>query len=125
MAWFLYDRDLHHERVNYGPKLQELFLFIKLFVATMMEISKYTLFKRGIESDIAFKKVSRDVSQYNLQSGSLLDPLSKNMPRNKRNVSLEIFRTSVCFLSMLYGGTTWCSEQSYQLTHQQRMIQKV
>ena len=37
----------------------------------MAEISKNNLFKRGIESDITFTKVSRDVSQYILRSGSL------------------------------------------------------
>ena len=37
----------------------------------MMEISKNTLFKRGIELGIAFTKVSADVSQYILRSGSL------------------------------------------------------
>ena len=51
-------------------KLRELFLVIKLFVATMMEISKNTLFKRGIESDIALTKFSGDVSQCLLQYGS-------------------------------------------------------
>ena len=35
---------------------RELVLFIKLFVAIMIEISKNTL-KRDIESDIAFRKV--------------------------------------------------------------------
>ena len=39
--------------INHGEKLRELLLFIKLFVATMMEISK-NIFKRGIESNIAF-----------------------------------------------------------------------
>ena len=58
------------------------------------------IFKRGIESDIVFTKVSREVSQYTLQSGSLWHSLSKSMPKNKRNVSLEIFKASVCFLSM-------------------------
>ena len=48
---------------------RELVLFIKLFVAIMMEISKNT-FKRDIESDIAFRKVSGGVSQFILQSGS-------------------------------------------------------
>ena len=82
-------------------KLRELFLFIKLFVATMMEISKNNLFKCGIESDTTFTKVSGDVSQYILCSGSLWHSLSKSLPKNKRNVSLEIFKTSVCFLSMI------------------------
>ena len=66
----------------------------------MMEILKNNLFKRGIESDITFTKLSGDVSQYILRSGSLWHPLSKSMPKNKRNVPLEIFKTSVCFLSM-------------------------
>ena len=43
-------------------KLPELFLSIKFFVATMTEISKNTLLKPGIESDITFTKVSRNVS---------------------------------------------------------------
>ena len=64
-----------------------------------MEISKNT-FKRGIESDTVFTKVLGDVSQYILRSGSLWHPLSSSIPKNKRNVSLEIFKTSVCFLSM-------------------------
>ena len=41
----------------------ELFLSSKLFVGTKIQISKNT-FKCGIESNIAFKKVSGDVSQY-------------------------------------------------------------
>ena len=45
-------------------KLRELFLFIKLFVATMMEISKNNLLKRGIESDITSTNIFGDVSQY-------------------------------------------------------------
>ena len=66
----------------------------------MMEILKNNLFKCGIESDITFTKLSGDISQYLLRSGSLLHPLSKSMTKNKQNVSLEIFKTSVCFLSM-------------------------
>ena len=48
------------ELINHGIKLPEL-LFIKLLVATMIKISKNTLFKCGIESDIAFTKVSGNV----------------------------------------------------------------
>ena len=66
----------------------------------MMEISIKTLFKRDIESDIAFTKLSEDVSQYILWSGSLWHPLSKSMPKKKGYVSSEILKTSVCFLSM-------------------------
>ena len=66
----------------------------------MMEILKNNLFKRGIESDITFTKVLGDVSQYILRSGSLWHLQSKSMPKNKQNISLEIFKTSVCFLSM-------------------------
>ena len=44
----------------------------------MIEILKNT-FKRGIKSDIAFTKVSRDVSQYILQYGGLWQPLSKRI----------------------------------------------
>ena len=80
---------------------RELVLFIKLFVAIMMEISKNT-FKSDIESDIAFRKVSGGVSQFILQSGSFWHPLSKDTPKNKQNVSLEILKTNVCFLSMAY-----------------------
>ena len=40
----------------------------------MMEILKNNLFKRGIESGITFTKVSGDVSQYILRSGSLWSP---------------------------------------------------
>ena len=65
-----------------------------------MEILKNNLFKFGIESYITFTKLSGDASQYILHSRSLWYPLSKSMTKNKRNVSLEIFRTSVCFLSM-------------------------
>ena len=65
----------------------------------MMEISENNLFKCGIESDITFTKLSGDVSQYILRSRSLWHPLSKSMTKNKRNVSLEIFKTSVSFLS--------------------------
>ena len=63
----------------------------------MTGISNNTLLKRGIESDITF---TENVSQYILRSGSLWNPLSKSTPKNKRKVSLEIFKTSVCFLSM-------------------------
>ena len=48
-----------------------------------MEISKNT-FKHGTESDIAFKKVSGDVFQYILRSGSLWHSLSSIMPNNKQ-----------------------------------------
>ena len=48
------------ELINHRIKLREL-LFIKLLFATMMKILKNTLFKCGIESDIAFTKVSGDV----------------------------------------------------------------
>ena len=75
-------------------------LFIKFFVAAMMEILKNNLFKCGIESDITFTKLSGHVSQYILRCRSLWHPLSKSMTKNKRNVSLDIFRTSVCSLSM-------------------------
>ena len=57
-------------------------------------------FKRGIESEITFTKVSGDVSQYIWRSKSLWHPLSSSIPKNKQNVSLEIFKTSVCFLFM-------------------------
>ena len=66
----------------------------------MTEISKNTLLKRDIESDITFTKVSGNVSWYILLSGSLWISLSKSMAKNKRNVSLEIFKTVVYFLSM-------------------------
>ena len=71
------------------------FLVIKLFVATVMEISKNTL-KRDIESDI-FYKSSGEVSQYILRSGNLWHPLSRSMPENKQNVSLEISRLRSAF----------------------------
>ena len=60
----------------------------------MMEIWKNSLFQRGIESDITFTRVLGDVSQY------ILRFRSKSMPKDKQNVSLEILKTSVCFLSM-------------------------
>ena len=62
-----------------------MFLFIKSFVATKMEIPENILFKRDIELDITFTKVLGDLSQYILRSG---------------NLKLEIFKTSVCFLYM-------------------------
>ena len=48
-----------------------------------MEISKNT-FKHGTESDIAFKKVSGDVSQYILRPGNLWHSLSSIIPNNKQ-----------------------------------------
>ena len=104
-------------------KLRDL-IFIKLLVATVMKISNNTLLKCGIESDNAFTKVSGNVSQYILRSGSLWHTMSKSMPKNKRNVSLKIFKTSVCFLSMTVQLGA-ANNQSHQLTHQQRMTQKV
>ena len=76
-----------------------MLLFIKLFVATKMEILKNT-FKGGIEPDITFTKVLGYISQYMLRSGTLWHLLSSNMPKNKWNVSLEIFKASVYFLCM-------------------------
>ena len=37
-----------------------MFLFVKLFVATMTEISKNNLLKRGIESENTFTKEIRE-----------------------------------------------------------------
>ena len=56
---------------------------------------------RGIPySNVTLNQTSGDISQYVLRSGSLWPPLSSSMPKNKRHVSLEIFKISVCFLSM-------------------------
>ena len=66
----------------------------------MTEIWKNTLLKRSIEWNITFTKVSGNISWYILRSGSLWLPLSKETPKNKRNVSWEIFKISVYFLYM-------------------------
>ena len=73
------------------------------------------------QSDIAFTKVSVDVCQYILRSRNLWHPLSSSMPKNKRNVLLEIFKTSVCFLST----TVLLGVANNQIKHHQRTIQKV
>ena len=73
------------------------------------------------QSDTAFTKILVDVSQYILRSRNLWHPLSSSIPTNKRNVLFEIFKTSVCFLSM----TVQLGVANNQLTHHQRIIQIV
>ena len=58
---------------------------------------------RGIESDLAYKKVSGVVSQYILQSGNLWQPLSSSMVKNKHIFSLVISKLMLAFTLWLYN----------------------
>ena len=64
---------------------------------------------QGIESDLAYTKVSGVASQYILRSGSIWHPLSSSM---LKNFFISNCKTKVCFLSMtaqLGVANTWCS----------------
>ena len=54
----------------------------------------------GIESDLAYKRLSGVVSQFILWSGSLWHPLSITMLKNRRIFFISNFKTNVCFLYM-------------------------
>ena len=58
---------------------------------------------RGIESGLAYTKVSGVASQYILQTGSLWHLLSSSMLKNKRIFSLVIFKLMSAFSLWLYN----------------------
>ena len=75
---------------------------------------------QGIDSDLAYTKVSEFVSRCIFQSGSLWHPLSSSMSKNKQIFSLVIGKLMSAL--SLYDCTNWCFQKSYQLIHHQRTI---
>ena len=81
-------------------QLRQFVLFIKLFLITKMKILKNTIHSnvlRGIEPDLAYKKVSGVSSQYTLWSGSLWYPVRSSLLKNKRFFSFLISKLMPAF----------------------------
>ena len=84
--------------INHAKELQKFVLFIKLFIVTKMEIPRNTL-KGNTRHWIrpCNPKVLEVVSQHVLWSGSLWQPLSTSILKNKRFFSLLISKLLSAF----------------------------